>query len=86
MLQHHKKLHFITIISLCLTVGFIGLFIFRTSVFYLFVSCYLAIISIVSDALLLHVTFRKHESLKQLLRGITLFVAVTFILLYVLRL
>lgn len=85
MFQQRNKFQIITIISLCLAVFSVGLFIFKSSVVYLFLSCYLLIISIISDSLLLHVTFQKHESIKQLLRGITLLLAVTFLLFYLLR-
>lgn len=84
MFQQRNKYLLITLISLGLAILCFGLFVVKSLVFYLFLSCYLLIVSILSDALLLHITFHKHESIKQFLRGLTLLLVVTFLLLHTL--
>jgi len=79
MLHQRDKYNLISIASLGLAI-LIGIFAMFSSRFYLIIfSFYLIAASIMSDGLFLNMTFRKAEGLMQFMRGIMLFVLVTYI-------
>jgi len=86
--MHHQreKYHLLTMISLALAIIFTIVSFFKSSLFFFFFSLYLLVVSLISDALFLYLTFQSFQSIKQLIRGITLFLITTFLLLYLLRL
>lgn len=80
MHRQREKYNQISIVSLLLAF-FIGLFAVIKS-FYLFIlfSLFLLFISLLSDAMLLHISFRKIDGVKQFARGFILFVLFIFLL------
>jgi len=81
--MHHQreKYNLVSIISLALAILIGTISLIKASYFFIIFSFYLLAISIISDALLLNMSFRKTEALKQLARGIMLFIFVTFLFL-----
>lgn len=85
MYHQREKYHIITITSLALAIIFTFIALFKSVYFFLFLALYLLITSVMSDAIFLYFTFQKYHSLKQFVRGITLLLIVTFLLLRLLR-
>lgn len=86
MHSQREKYHLLTFISLGLAVIFTFISIIKTMLVLIFFSFALLAISIISDALFLYLTYQKVQSIKQFVRGVTLFLLIAMLLFYVLRL
>jgi len=81
--MHHQreKYYLGSLLSLGIAILVGSVAIFKSSYFFMIFCFYLLAISIISDALLLNMMFRKPEGLMQLIRGVVLIILVTFLFL-----
>lgn len=85
MYAQRNNLKLITIISLVFSIICVVTAIFKYTLFFLIIASYLIIASIITDGLLLQLTFQSQNSLLQLGRGLILFLIMTFLIILLLR-